>query len=472
MKTSYTTVVAAFFAVFTLMFNPVSAFAGTTTTTVTTDNKASAPAEKPATTSSKEVVIVNPAQTVEKPKEPEKKFTFLGWLCERHLGKSCECKPPAPPPPAVVSTPAPKPITKPQPSPPVTPVKKPDPVPSAAEIAAAPKADYAVTQTAFESAIVMPTKLSEQGAARDREQDARLDKLERRVDEVPCLIQEAVSDVVVRLEAVETKVVRLEQDVGVVGVRLANVETQVVHLEKEVGAVGVRLEAVETKVVRLEKDCASVKLVTTAASASASAASASTVSNAPQPAPTIIVVPMPAMNALPTTVSGSTSSTVSSCTQPRTTSAVRLAPTPPRSRPSPQMVAPVSASASYAVGCRPGIFTRLGNWLFGSDNCGVVAPPVIQVPQMSRLACAPQQNICAQPPGCFVGRQQCMPSGFGWQQPCLPPVQVAFRPRPQQNCFGFGGGNWGGGGSNVVVTSNNNNNNNNNNNMLALLGRR
>jgi hypothetical protein len=204
-------------------------------------------------------------------------------------------------------------------------------------------------------------------------------------------------------------------------------------------------------------------LVTTATSASASASSASTASSAPQPAPTIIVVPMPAMNAMPTTVSGSTSSTVSSCTQSRTTaSAVRLAPTPPRSRSSPQMVAPVSAPASYAVGCRPGIFTRLGNWLFGSGNCGVVAPQVIQVPQMSRLACVPQQNICAQPPICFVGRQQCLPSGFGWQQPCLPPVQVAFRPRPLQNCFG--GGNWGGGGSNVVVTSNNNNNNNNNNN--------
>jgi hypothetical protein len=122
---------------------------------------------------------------------------------------------------------------------------------------------------------------------------------------------------------------------------------------------------------------------------------------------------------------------------------------------------------TYAENCRPGILTRLGTWLFGNGNCGVVAP-VFQQPQQFL---PPQQMM---PQGCFAGGGIMPPRGFGWQQPCPQQVQTVFRPRPQQNCFN-GGNRCGGGGSsgpNVVVTSNNNNNNanNNNNNMFALLG--
>jgi len=105
------TVVAAIFAVFTLLINPVPAFAGTTTTTVTTDKKASVTAKKPATTSAKNpVMAVAPVPVAVPVKE---KFRWFGWF--RKDDRPCYClKNPEPEPqpvrPPLLLKPAPKPV--------------------------------------------------------------------------------------------------------------------------------------------------------------------------------------------------------------------------------------------------------------------------------------------------------------------------------------------------------------------------
>lgn len=357
--------------IITLMFNPVSAFAGTTTKDVSPP--------KGNTTSAKAVVDVQPSAK------------------------------------AVVDV-APKAI----------------PVPTKAEIASAPKAERSVGEAEFQAAIVTLTKLAQQGAKRDDEQDARLTALENRADETDC---------------------------------------KIVRLENFASTAEVRLQKIEANIVTLQKGYSEIKLATGSVVATATASSAA-VSTTPAPTaqqPTIIVVPMPVMNGLPAaSATSTTTSTVPSCTTTRTSApqpVLRLAPSPPRQ--TTRVAPPVTASAGIVGGgydpCRPGLITRAWNALFGGGCAPVVRQ--IPVPVMDR-GCPPPRmaNYCSTP-SCFLGRQQFMPGGFGWQQPCIQQHPVAFRSR-----CGPGFQQWGGSGRPSVVVTNSNNNNNNNN-LLALMGR-
>lgn len=393
MNTSYRNhVVVAFLAAVTLLINPVSALAGTTTVT------SPLPKGKTETTSAKKVEQVQPTKTAPAP---------------------------APPPP-----PAP------------APAPKPEPAPTPAEIAAAPKADYAVTQTAFQQAIVSLTRLAEQGLERDKQQDARLDKLEQRVDEVPCLIQEAVDGFEIRLAKTEELVL------------------------KRTDALEVRVTKIEDEVIVLKKS----EELRLGSSATATAVSTST--STPPPAPQIIILPIQGLNQCVTPQTTKCYPTVPSCTTSRTTV---LRQAPPvihekvivRSPPPPPQKQYVSAPPTpYYDDGRPGILTRMWRGLFGSGSVAVCPPAMTRMPTM------PTRNYCATPPSCTPPRQQpcppprpscppqpwCPPT-FGWQQ--QPPVyrQPVMRSRcgPPPN---YGGGGYRGNSGQTIINRNLSENNN------------